>query len=164
MRMTVSNPKWAFICAITLVYLYTFNNIIESDISYFAKILQATLDTLEVPGTIKVFREFLYFLYVFLVHQVMFSRRTPHALQRNLRKYAQKESKSKAKGRSRLVRQLTKAGAHGTHGYVDQVGALQLDALKRFLRKSDSRWHFLYFFPLPHQHGSFRPGLRISLG
>ena len=25
--------------------------------------------------------------------------------------------------------------------------------------RSASRWHFLYFFPLPHQHGSLRPGL-----
>jgi len=25
-------------------------------------------------------------------------------------------------------------------------------------------WHFLYFFPLPHQQGSFRPSLGISRG
>jgi len=25
-------------------------------------------------------------------------------------------------------------------------------------------WHFLYFFPLPHQQGSFLPNLGISLG
>ena len=66
--MSVRNPKWAFIYAITLLYLNTFNNIIESDISYFAKTLQPALDTLEVPRTIKVFREFFYFLFVFSVH------------------------------------------------------------------------------------------------
>ena len=27
------------------------------------------------------------------------------------------------------------------------------------LRSSSDRWHFLYFFPLPHQQGSFLPGL-----
>jgi len=59
---------------------------------------------------------------------------------------------------------LIKTSAHGTHCYFDQAEALQLDALKRFLRKSDSKWHFLYFFPLPHQHSSFRPSLGISLG
>jgi hypothetical protein len=58
----------------------------------------------------------------------------------------------------------TSTSAHGTFCYLDQAEALQLDALKRFLRKSDSKWHFLYFFPLPHQHSSFRPSLGISFG
>jgi hypothetical protein len=57
-----------------------------------------------------------------------------------------------------------KTSAHGTHCYLDQAWALQLDALKRFFWKSASKWHLLYFFPLPHQQGSFLPGLRIALG
>src|SRR4029453_7245766 len=28
---------------------------------------------------------------------------------------------------------------------------------------STGRWHFLYFFPLPHQQGAFRPSLRFPV-
>ncbi len=32
---------------------------------------------------------------------------------------------------------------------------LRADAMQRQVIRP---WHFLYFFPLPHGHGSFRPG------
>ena len=28
---------------------------------------------------------------------------------------------------------------------------------------STGRWHFLYFFPLPHHQGAFRPSLRFPV-
>jgi hypothetical protein len=34
---------------------------------------------------------------------------------------------------------------------------LREHAVAAFFSSSD-RWHFLYFFPLPHQHASFLPG------
>jgi hypothetical protein len=33
-------------------------------------------------------------------------------------------------------------------------------ALPPSAMRSSRRWHFLYFLPLPHQHGSLRPGAR----
>lgn len=32
------------------------------------------------------------------------------------------------------------------------------------LRSSECQWQYLYFFPLPHQHGSLRPRLRSAGG
>ena len=40
-----------------------------------------------------------------------------------------------------------------------QVGPQESEqARSAALLSSSGRWHFLYFFPLPHQQGSFRPG------
>ncbi|KPK22312.1 MAG: hypothetical protein AMK69_20140 [Nitrospira bacterium SG8_3] len=62
----------------------------------------------------------------------------------------------------RLGFQVVQCTRHCLH--LDQAGAVHLVGFARFFRESDSRWHFLYFFPLPHQHKSFRPRLGISLG
>ncbi len=41
-----------------------------------------------------------------------------------------------------------------------QVAAIFLESLFW----SSSRWHFLYFLPLPHQHRPLRPGFSWSAG
>jgi len=54
---------------------------------------------------------------------------------------------------------------HGIRGYLLQELVVHWEArIFESLRMSDSMWHFLYFFPLPHQQGSFRPNLGISFG
>jgi hypothetical protein len=48
---------------------------------------------------------------------------------------------------------------HAAHDELQVGPQFREQAFAAAFASSPGRWHFLYFLPLPHQHGSFLPGL-----